>query len=435
MNPIAEDLNRTLAGTVLPRLLSDFGRRLYFPRGVVAQTAEAAQHAHRFNATVGIATDGAEPLFLDGIRSLVPDLDPAEIFTYAPTAGLPALRRVWLQEMREKNPSLQGPVSLPLVTSGLTHGITIAADLLVERGDRVLVPDLFWGNYRLVFEERRQARLETVPFFDAAGGLNVAALAAALARTPAGGKVVLLLNFPNNPTGYTPNEAEMAALAAALQATAERGVALAVICDDAYFGLFYEAGSCHESLFARLAGAHAGLLAVKVDGATKENYVWGFRLGFLTLAARGLTGAHFTALEQKLMGAVRSSVSSSGMLTQSLLLRGMRSGAYQAEREANLEAIAVRYRRVRELLAARAGGAEPLQPLPFNSGYFLTLRVAGGAAETLRRELLQRRGVGTISVGDDYLRVAFSTVAYGDLEALFAEIYGAARELAAGRCG
>ena len=72
---------------------------------------------------------------------------------------------------------------------------------------------------------------------------------------------------------------------------------------------------------------------MKVDGATKENYVWGFRLGFLTLAARGLTAAHFTALEQKLMGAVRSSVSSSGMLTQSLLLRGMRTGTYHADRD------------------------------------------------------------------------------------------------------
>ena len=429
MNPIAENLNRTLADSAVPRLLSDFGRRLYFPRGVVAQTAEAAQFAHRFNATVGIATDGATPLFLDGIRALIPELDAAEIFAYAPTAGLPALRRRWLQEMQEKNPSLPRPVSLPLVTSGLTHGITIAADLLVERGDRVVVPELFWGNYRLVFEERRQARLETVPFFDAQGGLDVAALAAALSRARAGEKVVVLLNFPNNPTGYTPTDAEMAALAAALRDTAERGVALVVICDDAYFGLFYEAESCHESLFARLAQAHEGLLAVKVDGATKENYVWGFRLGFLTLAARGLTAAHFGALEQKLMGAVRSSVSSSGMLTQSLLLRGMQSGTYQAEREANLAAIAARYRRVREILAARAGAAEPLQALPFNSGYFLTLRVADGKAETLRRELLRRRGVGTISVNDDYLRVAFSTVAQDDLAALFAEIYGTAREL------
>ena len=430
MSPIAEHLNRTLADTRIPRLLSDFGRRLYFPRGVVAQTAEAAQHAHRFNATVGIATDGSKPLFLDAIRALIPELDPAEIFAYAPTAGLPALRRVWLQEMRDKNPTLQGPVSLPVVTSGLTHGITIAADLLVERGDRVVVPDLFWGNYRLVVEERRQALLETVPLFDGQGGLNLAALAAALDRTPAGDKVVVLLNFPNNPTGYTPSSAEMAALAGTLRDTAERGVALVVICDDAYFGLFYEGESCHESLFARLSQAHEGLLAVKVDGATKESYVWGFRLGFLTLAARGLTADHFAALEQKLMGAIRSSVSSSGMLTQSLLLRGMQAGTYQAEREANLATIAARYRRVREILAARAGAGEPLQPLPFNSGYFLTLRVADGKAETLRQELLRRRGVGTISVGDDYLRVAFSTVADDDLEALFAEIYAAARELA-----
>ena len=123
---------------------------------------------------MGIATDGATPLYLDGIRALVPELDPAAIFAYAPTAGLPDLRRAWLGEMQEKNPSLQGPVSLPLVTAGLTHGITIAADLLVERGDRVVVPDLFWGNYRLVVEERRQAVLETVPFFTPEGGLDVA---------------------------------------------------------------------------------------------------------------------------------------------------------------------------------------------------------------------------------------------------------------------
>ena len=50
----------------------------------------------------------------------------------------------------------------------------------------------------------------------------------------------------------------------------------------------------------------------------------------------------------------------------------------------------------------------------------------------LRQELLRRRGVGTISVGDDYLRVAFSTVASTDLEALFEEIYRVAREVAAG---
>ena len=430
MNPIAEQLNQKLSDSHVPALLSDFGRRLYFPRGVVAQTAEAARDAQRFNATVGMATDGTEPLYLDSIRTLVPGLSPEEIFAYAPTGGLPELRRGWREEVAAKNPSLRSPASLPMVTSGLTHGITVAADLFVDRGDLVIVPDLFWGNYRLIVEERREARLETVPFYDERGGLGVAALASALSAIPAGGKAVLLLNFPNNPTGYTPTRSEMADLAGMLREAAARGVNMVVICDDAYFGLFFEADSCRESLFAYLADADERLLAVKVDGATKENYVWGFRIGFLTFAARGLTEEHFAALEQKVMGAVRSSVSSSNMLAQSLLLRAMRAGTYHAEQEANLAAIAERYRLVRNILDARAGNGGPLQPLPFNSGYFLTLRVAGGNAEVLRQELLRRRGVGTISVGDDYLRVAFSTVASGDLEALFEEIYAAAGELA-----
>ena len=430
LNPLAAQLNQALADTQIPHLLSDLGRRLYFPRGVVAQTAEAARHAHRFNATVGIATDGRTPLFLDSIRRLVPELDPEQIFAYAPTGGIPELRHGWLAELKEKNPSLGGPLSLPLVTAGLTHGINIAADLLVDDGDRVLVPDLFWGNYRLIMEERRGAVLETVPLFDAGGRLNVAAFGAALERTPSGGKAVLLLNFPNNPTGYTPLAAEVERLLELLLQQAGRGVRLVVICDDAYFGLFYDPESYRESLFARLCGAHERILAVKVDGATKECYAWGFRIGFLTFGARGLRADHFAALEQKVMGAVRSSVSSANMLAQNLVLRGMRSGSYQAEREANLEQVAARYRRVREVLAARAAAAAPLAPLPFNSGYFLTLRVAGGKAEALRQELLHRRGVGTISVGDDYLRVAYSTVALADLDALFAEIYAAAAVVA-----
>ena len=153
-----------------------------------------------------------------------------------------------------------------------------------------------------------------------------------------------------------------------------------MICDDAYFGLFYEAESCHESLFARLNQAHEGLLAVKVDGATKENYVWGFRLGFLTLAARGLSAAHFTALEQKLMGGrALVGVQLRHVDPEPACCAGCGPAPTMPTGPPNLEAIAVRYRRVRELLAARSGAAGPLQPLPFNSGYFLT--PAGGGRQ------------------------------------------------------
>ena len=37
-----------------------------------------------------------------------------------------------------------------------------------------------------------------------------------------------------------------------------------------------------ESLFGLLANLHPNLLAVKLDGATKELFVWGLRCGFVT---------------------------------------------------------------------------------------------------------------------------------------------------------
>ena len=434
MNELATTLNETLDGCVVGRALSDLGRRLYFPKGVVAQTAEAAEHAHRFDATVGIAATDGEPMHLPSVRALVADLSPAEAFAYAPTAGLPALRAAWREALLRKNPSLAGAFSLPLVTSGLTHAILLASDLFVGEGDVVLVPDLFWGNYRLIFVERSRAVLSTFPLFPAGevrpAGMDLAALDDALGAVVAGSKATVMLNFPNNPTGYSPRSDEVDQLVACLQRHAERGLTIVAICDDAYTGLFYEPEVFPQSVFALLAAAHENLLAVKIDGATKENYAWGFRVGFITLAASGVTAEQLAALEKKLMGAVRSSVSNSSRLAQSVMLKAMQSAAFDREREANFALMADRYAAVREMVGGRDQGQ--LRPLPFNSGYFMTLRLEEGSAETLRTKLLHERGIGTISVGGQYLRVAYSAIKPADISTLFDEIYAAAAELAAG---
>ena len=55
MNPLAIELNELLKDTVAHRMLSDFGKRFYFPKGIVSQSGEAKKQAHRFNATVGMA--------------------------------------------------------------------------------------------------------------------------------------------------------------------------------------------------------------------------------------------------------------------------------------------------------------------------------------------------------------------------------------------
>jgi aspartate/methionine/tyrosine aminotransferase len=430
IHPLAAELNQVLEPTAIGRSLSQLGTRLYFPKGVVAQSAEAAEHADRFNATVGLAATGGQPMHLPSIAERLPGLTAEEAFAYAPTAGLPHLRDRWAAELRVKNPSLPSAVSRPVVTAGLTAGIAMAADLFVDDGDPVLLPDLVWGNYRLIMGERRGARVDSYPFFAAeAASMDVGAVERALAEHPAGSKVVLMFNFPHNPTGYSPKRAEAERLTAVLASGAERGLHLVVLVDDAYHGLFYEEETLKESLFARLADLHQNLLAIKIDGPTKEEYVWGFRIGFVTVGAAGLAAEHYRAFEQKAMAAIRSTVSSANRMAQHLVLAALDHPEHASQRAANQEELRRRYLTTVRELGRRSSAA--IRPLPFNSGYFMCFHLPGGTAEAVRRYLLYERGIGTISVDEEHLRVAFAGVDTADLPELYAEIYAAAERCAA----
>ncbi len=426
MNKIAVELNETLKGTVAERLLSDFGTRFYFPKGIISQSGEAKKKATHFNATVGMATKANKPLFLPSIQKLITGLSESEIYPYAPTPGMPELRKAWKAEMENKNPSQRGKLtSEPLVTSGLTHGIMVAADLFINSGEKVVVPDMFWGNYRLIFEGRRQAELATFPFFNADGGINLDALEQSLRSC--GKKMSLVLNFPNNPTGYSPSKKEAQAVVELLKKLADEGNDVLCFIDDAYFGLFYEEDTFKESLFGLLADLHENLLAIKFDGATKEELAWGFRVGFITYGGKGMTGEQYEALQKKTMGAIRASISNANRMAQSLMLKGLQSPDYTNEKEAAFDILEKRYRKVREVLD-QLGGDSPLTPLPFNSGYFMTFTYSGDT-EKLRVHLLDKYGIGTIAIGSTYLRVAYSSVDIENLEELYQTIDKAAREL------
>jgi hypothetical protein len=97
IHPLAKSLNERLeaASPEILAMLSSMGRRLYFPKGILSQSAEAKQKATRFNATIGIATEGGGPMHLASAAKHLVDIEPAEAFTYAPPAGQLALRERW----------------------------------------------------------------------------------------------------------------------------------------------------------------------------------------------------------------------------------------------------------------------------------------------------------------------------------------------------
>jgi len=269
--------------------------------------------------------------------------------------------------------------------------------------------------------------VDTFPFFTASGGFNTPAMKETLSRAAKKGKAILLLNFPNNPTGYSPTVAEAQAIVDAIREVASSGARMLVILDDAYFGLYYEKGIYEQSLFSRLCNLHENVLSAKVDGSTKEDLTWGFRTGFLTFGGKGLTDAHYDALIRKLMGALRSTISNSSILAQSLILRSLEDPERLAQKAEAAKILRERYLSARTILARKKSAA--IEPLPFNSGYFMSFHVKRGTAEALRKALLADAGVGTIAINDQTLRVAFSSVDVEKLEDLYDQIYAAAEKL------
>lgn len=438
LNPLAVELNETItagAPEVL-EMLSAYGRRIYFPRGILSQSAEAKEKAHRFNATIGIATEGGHAMHLDSVQQHLADVPPDDAYTYAPASGRPGLRELWRAKLEAENPSLVGKAyGAPIVTSAITHGLTLVGELFIDPGDVLLLPDKLWGNYRLGFEVRLGARIETYPFY-AGQGFDVDALASKLAELAAEhAKVMVLLNFPNNPTGYMPTPDEARAIVKVLRAQAEQGTKLVVVTDDAYFGLFYHLGgvSSTESLFGPLTGLHENILAVKLDGATKELFVWGLRCGFMTFGPGRADSADAvcTALEAKVKGAIRAGVSNVPQLSQSLVERALGSSTIAAERKAKCETLRARAERVHEV-ANLPRYAESWDVHPFNSGYFMCVNVKGVDAEALRVHLLDEYGVGLISTSASDLRVAFSCLEVEEVEPLFEALHKAVQELRSG---
>ena len=254
MNHLAKQLNETIEqqNSHVYEMLSDLGRQLYFPKeGILSQSAEAGKKATRYNATIGTATEGKGPMFLSVIQDTLPAYNPKDIYPYAPPAGKPELRAAWRQKMLLENPSVVGSsISNPIVTNALTHGLSIVADLFAGPGDRVILPDKNWENYEMTFGIRRGAQMVYYPLYTAERKFNAQAMLEAIMAQKDAGKVIVVLNFPNNPTGYTPTVAEGDEIVAALLAAAEAGINVVAALDDAYFGLFFE-DSLQESLFGK----------------------------------------------------------------------------------------------------------------------------------------------------------------------------------------
>lgn len=203
----------------------------------------------------------------------IASLQAGETF-YSHNLGLAELR----QAVSDYASRLHGDVAVDrlAITSGGVNALIVAMQALIDAGDEVVAVTPVWPNLTaqpLILG----ARLRTValqPDEEGAWQLDLPALLAAI--TPQ--TKLLVVNSPNNPTGWTLSKGEQQAILDHCRATGTW-----ILSDEVYERLYYRGDTANGAAPSFLDIARPDDRLVVVQSFSKAFLMTGWRLGYLVM--------------------------------------------------------------------------------------------------------------------------------------------------------
>ena len=234
-------------------------------RNRVMALLAAGQKVHRF--------EGGEPYMTtpETIKRAMEDALARNQTRYAPSSGIPELRRAILEKVRRRN-GIPADDESSIVVNGGMHGLFAAFATLLDPGDEVLMLSPYWTPIVDVITWNGG-----VPVLVPTERARASGIAATLARLVTPHTKVLYWNSPNNPTGDVFSRREVEEVCAFV---ADSG--LAMISDEAYEDLIYE-GEGHVSP-ASFPGMFERTLSVFT--LSKSYSMTGWRAGYVIAPGR-----------------------------------------------------------------------------------------------------------------------------------------------------
>lgn len=320
-------------------------------------------------------------------RAAVQALEAGDTF-YVQTHGMPVLREAiaaYLQRLHGRDVG----VARIAVTSSGTSSLMLAVQAVVEPGDRVVAVTPLWPNL-VEMPKLLGASVKTFALtFDGSWRLDLDGLLQALAP----GTRALLINSPNNPTGWTLSAAEQQAILAHCR---ERNIW--VIADDVYQRLFYAGGAAPSFLDI----AEADDRVISCNSFSKAWRMTGWRLGWIVVPP---------TLHADVGKLIEYNTTCSPPFIQRAAVAALEQGEGEIER--SLKRLALSRSRLVEGLSRLPGVTAPKLP---EGAMYLFFRIAG-VADSLAycQRLVRDAGLGLapgIAFGDDgegYLRWCFAS--------------------------
>ncbi len=214
-------------------------------------------------------SDEVTPEFIR--RAAIESLQRGETF-YSHNLGLPELR----QEISSYMSARHGPIGVDrvAVTSGGVNALMLAIQQLVDAGDEVVALTPVWPNLTAqpAIMGARVKCVALVPV-DGVWSLDINTLLQAVTAATK----VLIVNAPNNPTGWTLTREEQQCILAHC-----RGTGTWILADEVYERLYFDASpnGCAPSF---LDVARPDDRLVVVHSFSKSFLMTGWRLGWLVM--------------------------------------------------------------------------------------------------------------------------------------------------------
>jgi len=328
------------------------------------------------------------PILQAGIRSL--ELGQTH---YTSNSGTVELRQALAEHMQRLYGVEYDARSEILVTVGVSEALYLALTAVLDPGDEVIVPTPCFVAYQpeVVFAGGTPIPLATT--VDDRFQVSAEALEAHI--TPK--TKVVLIGYPNNPTGAVMSRERLLALAAVVERHD-----LLVISDEIYDRLVYPP---HQHVcFAALPGMRPR--TITLGGFSKDYAMTGWRIGYAAAPA---------AILAELRKVHQYTIMSAPTMAQAAALEALHSG------EVHVAAMVEEYDRRRRLIVSGLNelGLPTFEPL--GAFYaFPSIRASGLSDEAFAEQLLQEERVAVVpgnAFGADggFVRASYAT-AYEKIE-------------------
>lgn len=201
----------------------------------------------------------------DHIKEAAYEAIRSDFTRYTPAAGIPELRQAVCERHATDFGTSYSPAQC-LITAGGKHAVYNFVETLVNPGDEVIIPAPYWVTYRdaVLLAGGQPVILPT----DASDGFALRASAVQKRLSPR--SRMLILNFPNNPSGALLNREEAARL---VELAVEAG--FWILADECYAQLVFDGKPFS------IASSPGASRCVLVAGSLSKAYAMtGWRIGY-----------------------------------------------------------------------------------------------------------------------------------------------------------